>query len=361
MWNRLRIGAVSARHVKRVLYYLDKDSGAWPYNRLTLGSDGTLYGTTDEYGSGGYGTAFALRPSGSQYLLTVLHAFADGNDGAWPTSPLIVDAGGAVYGAAGGGGSDGCLSNGCGVIYKLTHTGSTYAETILHAFLGTYGGNRDGEGPGGTFVLTASGELFGVTAAGGSPCENDGTVYKLTPSRGSYFESILERFPGCKKPRGMPNGLSADATGALYVSSFSGGRGGCPNSRSGCGAAIKLTPVRSGYRATHIYDFRPDRTGQGPTGGFVVAADGTLYGSTNLGGYGGKGCRYSSTFPSRGCGVLFKLVPTPSGYVYTAIFRFNHRDGDDPSALTADATGALYGTTIVGGRFGYGTVFKFTP
>jgi uncharacterized repeat protein (TIGR03803 family) len=43
-------------------------------------------------------------------------------------------------------------------------------------------------------------------------------------------------------------------------------------------------------------------------------------------------------------------------------FKHNGRDGNNPIAgLTFDARGNLYGTTIAGGVYGYGTVFELTP
>jgi uncharacterized repeat protein (TIGR03803 family) len=56
---------------------------------------GTLYGTTDEGGASGFGTAFALDPAtGAE---TVLHAFTGGADEEYPLAGLI-DVKGTLYG-----------------------------------------------------------------------------------------------------------------------------------------------------------------------------------------------------------------------------------------------------------------------
>jgi uncharacterized repeat protein (TIGR03803 family) len=66
-----------------------------------------------------------------------------------------------------------------------------------------------------------------------------------------------------------------------------------------------------------------------------------------------------------GCGTIWKLVPSGSGYTYTILHNFsggvsNYPDG----SLSMDASGALYGTTVFGGNatcdssLGCGTVFK---
>ena len=41
------------------------------------------------------------------------------------------------------------------------------------------------------------------------------------------------------------------------------------------------------------------------------------------------------------------------------LIRFNYQDGVDPQGgLIPDATGNLFGTTVKGGKYGYGTVFE---
>jgi uncharacterized repeat protein (TIGR03803 family) len=53
----------------------------------------------------------------------------------------------------------------------------------------------------------------------------------------------------------------------------------------------------------------------------------------------------------------------PSGAGYAELYGFRGgNDGAHPVAgLIADGTGALYGTTSSGGKYGAGTVFKLTP
>jgi len=47
---------------------------------------------------------------------------------------------------------------------------------------------------------------------------------------------------------------------------------------------------------------------------------------------------------------------------FTTLFSFNNSDGANPQAsLIMDAKGNLYGTTLGGGTYGYGTVFKLDP
>jgi len=47
---------------------------------------------------------------------------------------------------------------------------------------------------------------------------------------------------------------------------------------------------------------------------------------------------------------------------YSVLHSFTGADGNSPSAgLTRDASGNLYGTTLVGGTSGVGVVFKMSP
>jgi uncharacterized repeat protein (TIGR03803 family) len=182
-------------------------------------------------------------------------------------------------------------------------------------------------------------------------------VFKLTPKGSTYVESVLYSFPFNKKVKGEPDGLVADAAGNLYVSTSAGGRGGCPNAFYGCGSAIKLAPSRSGYRESPIYAFRPNKTGVHPSGPLVIDATGIIYGTTSSG--GSSTCE-NSDYTDRGCGGIFKITPTASGYSYQELYRFRSHEGDGPGPVIADSNGALYGAAYAGGRFGFGTVFKYT-
>lgn len=73
--------------------------GDTPNGPLLLGSDGNMYGTTlgggIAAGAAGYGTIFSITPQG---VLTTVHAFAGGSDGALPTGSLAMDPAGRIYG-----------------------------------------------------------------------------------------------------------------------------------------------------------------------------------------------------------------------------------------------------------------------
>jgi uncharacterized repeat protein (TIGR03803 family) len=81
-----------------------------------------------------------------------------------------------------------------------------------------------------------------------------------------------------------------------------------------------------------------------------------------------KGALYGSTSKGgqTGSGVIFKLTPPAAGqnpWNYTLLYDFgNYTDGSGPAGqLVLDREDALYGVTSVGGETGNGTVFKLTP
>jgi uncharacterized repeat protein (TIGR03803 family) len=162
-------------------------------------------------------TACAL-PSGAATLVTqpspgyaVLYRFQGVNDGAGP-SGLVTDAAGALYGTTVKGGRFGK-----GTAFKLTPTGSTYAETVLHHFTGL----NDGQYPNAALLIDKNGALFGVTQQGGGT-PGYGTVFKLTPTGRRYAESIVYRFQGGNDGAYPEAALIVDKSGALYGTTVGG-------------------------------------------------------------------------------------------------------------------------------------------
>jgi uncharacterized repeat protein (TIGR03803 family) len=146
-----------------------KDGGGPGYG-LVFDSSGGLYGTANgganDCGGAGCGAVFELAPNGNGgWIETVLYSFRPGQSGFSPSSGLIFDKGGSLYGTAAGGGLGGC-PYGCGVVYKLTPEGGKWKYTVLHKFNGTDGAWPDG------VVLDERGNLYG-------PAYN--AVFEITP------------------------------------------------------------------------------------------------------------------------------------------------------------------------------------
>jgi uncharacterized repeat protein (TIGR03803 family) len=174
---------------------------------LALDAAGNIYGAASGGGSGRFGVVFKLDGTGTE---TVLHNFTGGLDGEGPHGSVVLDAAGNLYGTTQLGGDLSCYAFGCGVVFKLDRAGS---ETVLYSFHG----GADGAGPVGNLLLDKSGNLYGVTASGGSA--GKGTVFRIDMAGN---ETILHNFTG---PDGdVPETtLVQDSNGNLYGTTELGG------------------------------------------------------------------------------------------------------------------------------------------
>ena len=220
---------------------------------------------------------------------------------------------------------------------------------LLHRFKG----RADGRYPYAGLVFDSAGNLYGTTLEGGSL--NAGTVFKLAPnSDGSWKESVLYAFTGSADGGYPLAGLILDAAGNLYGTK-SGGGNKCP--AGGCGGVFKLTPNSDGsWTENSLHMFTSGADGNQPMASLIFDAVGNLYGTTTFGGNFTCDARY-------GCGVVFKLSMNSHGsWTESVLHTFTGPDGEQSYAgLTFDPAGNLYGTTVGGGTYGNGTVFKLAP
>jgi uncharacterized repeat protein (TIGR03803 family) len=314
--------------------------GAHPYSSLLLDGAGALYGTSSVSGST-YGNVFKLTPSGSTYTESVLHSFQGGNDAQTPHSALITDGTGALYGTTEFGGQS--LR---GTAFKLTPSGSGYRETVLYSFKGY---PNEGEYPESDLIADASGALYGTTYEGGTAGSNYGTVFKLTPSASGYQETAIWSFAWTDGAHPYA-ALLAGKGGTLFGTTAEGGS-------HGRGTVFELAPSTTGYSERVLYDFKGGNDGAYPYSRLIQPEKtGPLYGTTYGG--GGSGCH------NYGCGTVFRLTRSAARYEERVLYRFRGypTDGAFPYAgLLAGKAGALYGTTFEDYSTSYGTVFDLIP
>lgn len=299
-------------------------------------------GSLNDAGASSLASAPFERLAGSRYRERVLWSFANPTYGPGdPTSDLVFDNKGALYGTFYF--SSAHLGDGGGV-FKLAPSGSKYTESTLYGF----GGGDDGRNPAAGLILDKNGALYGTTTVGGGyggVCHiGCGTVFELKPSRSRYSEQILYRFTGTPDGADPSAGLIFDDKGALYGTTAGGGS-------YGFGTVFKLTPSGSGYSESILYNFQDGSDGAHPYAGLIFDKKGALYGTTSGGGYYGSG-------------TVFKLTPSGSGYSESILCGFGGggNEGANPAAgLIFDKSGALYGTTVGGGHYGFGVVFKLMP
>jgi uncharacterized repeat protein (TIGR03803 family) len=263
---------------------------------------------------------------------TVLHAFG-GSDGKYAAAGLLEGKKGALFGTTSSGGN-GC----CGTVYELTPDGlGDYTETVLYSFTA----GSDGGAPSGV-IADDTGALYGTGLIGGAA--GAGVVYRLTPNGSGYDESAIYSFAGGSDGSEPDATLIADANGNLYGTTLDGG-GTCS-----CGVVFELTPGKSGYAQKVLYTFQGGSDGANPSSELLLGANGVIFGTTDYGG-------------PASVGTVFKLKPTKNGYVEKVLYAFKGgADGEFvASGLVADAAGALYGTTLQGGAYNRGVVYKLVP
>jgi len=331
---------------------------------VLVDTTGAIYSTTGANVANDCGTVFKLTPTGSTYAASTIHSFRKSSDGCDPAlAGLYEDPSGALYGTTIGGGDSSCSNepgqqNGCGTVFKLTPTGSgAYSESFVYRFVG----GRDGKEPISGLIADSSGALYGTTGGGGELKCNCGVVYKLTPTgSGPYAMTVIHDFG----VDASPGPLTADAAGDLYgtaiarrgggnvvyeltpsasastgytyrlIYNASDGRPGevilCSSGGALCAAAFFAGPVDAGdvfelnppqdpsatYGETTLYTFEGGDTGANPSS-YIVYSGGAIYGTfwANGGPSGSQNHRFEPF------GGVFKIaLPSSSSFLNGAEF-----------------------------------------
>jgi uncharacterized repeat protein (TIGR03803 family) len=285
----------------------------------------------------------------------IIYSFAGGADGAYPESDLVMDAAGNLYGTTvqGGGSCD------CGTVFELIRTKDGWKHQVLYSFAG---GSNDGANPTTGLVFDSAGNLYGTTLHGGSTY-GYGAVFKLAPnSHGGWSESILYSFGGYGGGM-YPSDLIFDAEGNLYGTADGGMDttvcGGPVE--LGCGIVFRLTRKPDGtWTETTIYSFAGAPDAAVPIGPIVLGADGSFYGASVYGGTGPCILGNLGISPPNGCGALYKLSPIGEGWSETVVYSFFRGRGfaRNPSGgLHVEESGRILGTSTYGGD-GDGAFFQ---
>jgi uncharacterized repeat protein (TIGR03803 family) len=288
----------------------------------------------------------------------VIHNFTGGADGFYPSTGVVLDRAGNLYGGTSHGGTYTSSCNylgyqtGCGVVYKMSHHGSGWIFSLLSSFDGA-----NGYVPGQNITVAPDGSLYSTTIYGGSgDCNNFypgcGTVFHLQPPE-TFCHSVscpwtiqdlyqFQAFSDGAFPQG--GNLTFDSAGNIYGTTYVGGL-------YDAGTLYELSPTENGWTKSVLYNFSGSNDGGEPAGGVVFDNAGNLYGVTYLGGFEGYG------------GVVYQLTHAESGWTETVIHTFQPQtDGSEPLGnLVMDGSGNLYGTTTQNGPNGGGTVWELSP
>jgi uncharacterized repeat protein (TIGR03803 family) len=252
-----------------------------------------------------------------------LYSFKGAPDGAIPEAELtVVD--GVFYGTTTQGGAG---KRGGGTVFEVRNDDK---ERVLHSFTG----RPDGLTPAGG-VTTLNGSLYGTTAGGGKA--DSGAVFEVAKDGTERVVYSFENIPDGAIPSG---GLTV-LGGVLYGTTSGGGNNtNCPY---GCGTVFE---VRTDGKERVLYSFGGGSDGADPEGTLTVW-NGSLYGTTRLGGSGDSGTVFDVTTEGK------------EHVVYRFTDKFNGtKDGSSPETGVTVFNGALYGTTRYGGTNDRGTIFE---
>jgi uncharacterized repeat protein (TIGR03803 family) len=269
----------------------------------------------------------------------VIYSFAGDEDGEYTDSDLVLDSAGNIYGTTVLGGDFGT-----GSVFELSPSGNTWTHTVLYSFTGQSDGGQPYKG----VTLDAQGNLYGTAVVGGhfGACPEDGcgVAYKLTNSGGVWTQTVIHYFNG-NDGYGPGAGLSFDAAGNLYGVTATGGA-------NGVGVIYELKPQPDGsWKLQVIHNFTGGNDGSsGSAGRLLIDASGNIYGVATAGG-------------ANGAGTAFRLTLQNGHWNFTVLYAFKGQpDAGFPyGALSADASGNLYGTTYYDGANDLGSVYQLSP
>jgi len=243
------------------IYSFETWGGASPNGFLIEGNDGFLYGTTTTgYGAPVGGSVFKIGKDGSSFMS--IKGFADVSQGRDIYGGLTKSEDGTLFGSFNYGGQ---FER--GGIFRLNTNGTSYQ--IIHHFK-----DIDGKGPRDELYYS-NGYLYGATTFGGA--NELGTIYKLKID-GSEFIKIYD-FP---KDLGMNSPTITFLSNQLFYTAYSGGA-------SKLGFIAIVDEIEK--QGTVIKEFYPAAGGQ-PTGKLLMHSNGSIYGTTLLGGDFGRGTMY---------------------------------------------------------------------
>jgi len=302
--------------------------GGWPSAGMVSNGE-TFYGTTEAGGAFGWGIVFAFNPKSN--VLRPLYAFKGNRDGFFPSSELVYQ-NGTIYGMTNTGPYTGAS------IYSLDP--STRKITVLHYF-------NDVVAPIGGPIVSATGVVYGTTAAGGSPkCLGGcGTVFSVDLSDKKF--AFIYKFTGnAKIGKGPASTLAFDDNGVAY------------GSDGGLGSFIKSSSIfsyePSNNKFSIDYSFSGKSDGTGPARGMVFDANTKTFVGISDSSFGG--------FSGVPIGLAFRFDPNTKTIMPIHNFA---ADGSEGAGLfyvpIVDAAGNIYGIANTAGALGHGTIYKITP
>ena len=306
--------ARAAPPIVQIVHSFNGSDGRSPSTEAPLvrGPLGSVFGVTQVGGATDEGAMFFVDPLDGFHLI---RSFSTGGErGVYPNSLAFSDDG-TLFGTTAFGGA-----YGCGTLFRVGWTGS--AGTV-HSFDCVKGNIPSGR------IVVRDGSVIGSTGSGGST--SGGSIYRVSSTGeitvlyevAQHFSNEAGMYWGL---RSAPNGDLIGATMGWDIGDFHG---------------VVLRVDAAGV-TTILHTFGGGADGSRPTSAPVVAADGTIYGTTFQGGL-------------QDSGTVYKISPQGD---YSVLYSFTPDQAGPFSGLVLGHNGRLYGTTVYGGQTGNGTVFE---
>jgi uncharacterized repeat protein (TIGR03803 family) len=294
------------------------------------------------------GLGLMLAGQASAQTFTTLYSFTDGSDGSHPDGELLLS-GNTLYGTAEFGGLYNSVNGiGYGTVFAVNTDGTGF--TTLYGFTAASNGfavgstNSDGCCPETALVLSGN-TLYGTAEQGGT--SGNGTVFAVNTD-GTGLTTLYNFTGGSDGGHPLADLLLSGNT--LYGTANTG-------AGSGKGTVFAVNTDGSDFTVLHSFTAQTSGTnsdGAEPSGALVLSGN-TMYGTANVGGSSGWGTVFAVNTNGMGFTNLhsFSAMSTNSSGVYT------NSDGarpNDKAGLVLSGN-TLYGTAVLGGTSGNGTVF----
>ncbi len=303
-------------------YFSFDDIGQATGNSCTSGLiqsslDNHFYGLVEKGGTLDAGTFVKCSTIG---LEKIFDFNGPGSDGGKPQASLLYASNGRLYGTTEYGGA-----YNLGILFTTDLTTGAVTKLVDFDF-------SNGANPKGGLVEHPNGKIYGTTYNGGA--FSKGCIFELdTASNVLVNVEDLSSTNG-SRPTGAP---IVGNNGLLYFTTSIEG--------NGFGSLLKWNPVTGAIGVCHLFT-NTGNDGTFPNGAPFQAANGIIYGMTNLGGFYGFGVIYSYN---------------PLNNVYTKLQDFDDNlYGRNPGLSTFDElNGRLIGTTTIGGSSNDGTIVDY--
>lgn len=229
-----------------------------------------------------------------------------------------------------------CRSKGTvkGTIFKTDSAGNNYTDVY------TFNTPANGIEPYGSLVQAPDGNLYGMTAEGGTG--NHGVIFRINPTTGNYTKLYDFDSLNGKRPYGS---LCAASNGKLYGMTYEGGS----NMAYSKGVLFEYDPYA--YSFTKKLDLLTKYVVH-PYGSLIQGADGKLYGMAKEGGGDATGILFNYDYITETFTYLMDFYSGPQWHGYHPL-----------GSLVEAGDGSFYGFSQYGAAWGNGggVIFKYDP